>query len=152
MCSALFDLKPTKLPEFIRERRELAYQFQEFDDVNLERSVYIYNTDNELAEQVIEFFVLGSRLVYPPKSYFVAIVYEFCMQKYFHVAGMLNADDLLDKDEFFVPYYKKPEVYNRILSELYLRDIRIFGNPHIEKTINYFKQEFLIEGDKAIKL
>ena len=152
MRSSFLNLKPRKLPEFIRKRRELSYQFNEFDDVNLDRVVYIHNTESELVEQVIEFFVLGSRLVFPAKSYFVAIVYALCMEKYFNVGGMLSADDLLDKDEFYVPYYKAPDIYNHILAELYMRKLDVLSRESTQKTIKYFKQEFLVDGDIPVKL
>lgn len=56
------------------QRRELAYTFKEFSDIDLPY-VYYYNSEDELVEQVINFFLLGSELIYPAKSFFVALVY-----------------------------------------------------------------------------
>ena len=68
-----------QLTKEIQEKRKLAYLFKEFDDINLARVVLNSVKDDEIADQVIDFFVEGSALVYPPKSYFVAIVYAACM-------------------------------------------------------------------------
>ena len=98
-----------QLPKEIQEKRKLSYLFKEFDDTNLARIVLNFATDDEIADSVIGFFIEGSALVYPPKSYFVAIVYAACMLKYFpeyfkDILEPLKCVDLLDKDDFFRPY------------------------------------------------
>lgn len=142
------------LPKEIRAKRELAYLYKEFDDLNLPRTVLHSVTDDEIVEHVIEFFVEGSTLVYPYKSYFVAVVYAACMMKYFHtyfadITDALSCEDLLNyDDEFFVPYNKKTNVYNRILR--FFEDERqdILSFESTRKTENYFREEFLITEDE----
>ena len=92
-----------RLPSELSEKRELAYLFKEFDDIGLQRKVLNYVTDDEIADHVINFFFEGSALIYPPKSYFVAIVYAACMCKYFpkyftSLKEPLMCYDLIDKD------------------------------------------------------
>lgn len=142
-----------RLPKEIREKRELAYLYKEFDDVGLKREVLYSVTDDETAEQVIKFFVEGSALIYPAKSYFVAIVYAACMLKYFpeyfkSLTEPLQCYDLLDKDDFFRPYSDKTsKLYDKVLQFLDGRiDILSYGST--VKTHNYFKEEFLIREDE----
>ena len=138
------------LPEDIRDRRELAYSYKEFDDVNLPRTVLNYATDDEVADQVIEFFVSGSDLIYPCKSYFVAIVYADCILRYFKgryddITEPLKCEDLVIDDDFFVPYNEKScKIYNKILQWLETERKPLDEYFSTEKTIKYFKEEFLV--------
>lgn len=127
-----------------RERRKLAYQFKEFDDVNLPHQ-YEYKSDAELEKQVIRFFIKGSELIYPAKSYFVAIVYAACLEKYFNVPFFeaLCEPDLLPDDDHYVCYLYKPDLYEFVLD--YIGDIWQYKS--IDATVKYFKEEFLIDED-----
>ena len=145
-----------QLPKEIQEKRKLSYLFKEFDDTNLARIVLNFATDDEIADSVIEFFVEGSALVYPPKSYFVAIVYAACMLKYFpehfkDIVEPLKCVDLLDKDDFFRPYFSKTApIYNKILQWLERERIEILDYASTMKTHSYFKEEFLITEDELV--
>lgn len=145
-----------ELPKEIREKRNLAYLFKEFDDMNLERTVLNFDKDGEIADHVIEFFVEGSALVYPPKSYFVAIVYAACMMKYFpqyfnDITDPLRCYDLLDKDDFFRPYSSHTcEIYNKVLQWLEKERKDILSYESTDKTHNYFRAEFLIAEDELV--
>lgn len=125
-----------------KERRELSYLFKQFDDVNLEHS-YISLQGDELAHQIIEFFISGSQLIYPAKSYFVAIVYAACLEKYFGIPYIyaLNLPDLLPDDKYFVPYRKDEYVYNTVVDNI----DNLWYYDSIKKTVQYFKEEFLID-------
>ncbi|WP_312339119.1 hypothetical protein [Anaerospora hongkongensis] len=127
-----------------QERRKLAYLMHDFDDVNLQIEYVICN-NRELFDMVVKFFKTESQLVYPAKSYFVAIVYAHYLQKYFKEDFFKVLDDanLLSDDMYFVPYSINPAVYDKILEEI--GDIEQYES--IKKTLQYFKQEFLI-GDE----
>lgn len=120
-------------------RRELAYLINEWDDKNLP---HIIRYDN-LIQQVVNFFKTESKLVYPAKSYFVAIVYAKCLEKYFNIPfyEALDYKDLLFDDKFFIPYSKDKETYDIILGKIG----DIFQYTSIDKTVNYFKQEFIVD-------
>lgn len=126
-----------------KERRKLAYLMYEFDDVGLPHE-YISCSDNELVEMTVKFFKTQSNLVYPAKSYFVAIVYAYYLQKHFseNFYTILDDERLLIDDKHFVPYSKSKSTYDRILKEIGC----IEQYKSIKKTVQYFKQEFLIEG------
>lgn len=144
------------LPKEIQEKRKLAYLFKEFDDVGLEREVLNSATDDEIADHVIEFFVEGSALVYPPKSYFVAIVYAACMCKYFpehfkDIVEPLKCYDLLDNDDFFRPYSNQTSnIYNKVLQWIERERVEVLNYASTVKTHNYFKEEFLVTEDELI--
>ena len=145
-----------QLPKEIQEKRKLSYLFKEFDDTNLARIVLNFATDDEIADSVIGFFIEGSALVYPPKSYFVAIVYAECMLKYFpehfkDIVEPLKCVDLLDNDDFFRPYVSRTApIYNKVLQWLERERVEILDYASTMKTHNYFKEEFLITEDELV--
>lgn len=122
----------------LNDRRKLSYLLCEWDDKNLPHTIRYDN----LTQQVINFFKTESKLVYPAKSYFVAIVYAKCLEKYFNISfyEALDYNDLLFDDKFFVPYSKDKDTYDKIIHQIG----DIFQYQSINKTLNYFKQEFLI--------
>lgn len=128
----------------LKQKRKLAYLMTVFDDYALPYSrQFLSNT--ELIKQIVEFFKTESQLIYPAKSYFVAIVYAKCLEKYFNQNFLESLDDieLLPDDMDFVPYRKSKEVYDEVLKQIG----DIWQYKSIEKTVNYFKQEFLIRGE-----
>lgn len=121
-----------------RELRKLSYLMNEWDDVNLPQSEDYSN----IVQQTIDFFKNGSELIQPAKSYFVAIVYAKCLEKYFgeEFYTALNYKDLLPDDKWFKPYSESKEIYDAILNEIG----DVFSYISIDKTVSYFKKEFLI--------
>ena len=122
----------------LKEKRKLSYLMNIWDDVNLPHII-----DNKnIIDQVINFFKTESELIYPAKSYFVAIVYAKCMEKYFNVPFYEALDDkeLLFDDFYFKPYSESKEVYDKIIENI--GDIWYYRS--IDKTVDYFKKEFLI--------
>ena len=140
-CKTLNNLQRKVVKDW-RERRELAYLFQEFDDYNLPHD-YIYLRDDELADLVIGFFVGGSQLIFPAKSYFVAIIYAHLLSVHFKVPfyEALDQEDLLLGDKYFVRYSDHKNVYDKIIEGVG----NIWECPSIRPTVDYFNKEFLIE-------
>ena len=122
-----------------RKRRKLSYLLTEFDDYNLP-----FKIEPLTSRQVISFFDNESKLIQPAKSYFVAIVYAWLLHTYFDIEfyEALNYDDLLIEDSYFVPYLKDKDMYDSIINGINLQTIPTLKST--QKTINYFKQEFLI--------
>ena len=127
-----------------RKRRNLAYLYKEFDDVNLEHD-YIFMQGIELADLVVDFFFGGSQLIFPAKSYFVAIIYAKCLERYFGIDfyEALDTEDLLVDDKYFLPYSQNSMVYDIILEKVG----DIWGYKSIEPTVRYFREEFLIDEE-----
>lgn len=124
-----------------RERRKLAYLYKEFNDYNLEHE-FIDLSGDKLTDLVIEFFVRGSQLIFPAKSYFVAIVYAACLEKHFNIPFIeaLSYDDLLIDDKYFVPYSSDKLTYDKIFAKIG----DIWQYESIKPTVKYFEEEFLI--------
>ena len=128
-----------------RERRILSYAMHEFDDVNLPYEER-YDSDESVIETVVDFFKTESTLIYPAKSYFVAIVYAKMLEKHFGIDFLkaLDEGDLLLDDDWFKPYHESKEIYDTILDRL---PGNILDMPSTEKTKAYFREEFLIGTD-----
>ena len=126
------------MKEELKNRRNLSYLINDWDDVNLP---YTFDYNN-ISKQVIDFFINGSELLFPAKSYFVAIIYAKCLEKYFDedFYESLNDKELLKDDYYFVPYGEDKETYDNILININ----NIWNYDSVNKTVNYFKKEFLI--------
>ena len=125
-------------------RRKLSYLINDFNDTGLDYTVKKYGSDEELVNEIVDFFISGSKLIYPAKSYFVAIVYAKLLEEHFdeNFYDCLSDKELLPDDYFFVPYNRNRNVYNAVLSKI--------GDPlgykAAENTKEYFYQEFLLDG------
>lgn len=119
--------------------RQTSYCLNKWDDQNLSSVVCF----DDISHTVVQFFKLGSQLIYPAKSYFVAIVYAKCLEKYFgkDFYQALDDEELLPDDKYFLPYSKSKHIYDQILTQL---QDDILSYKHTEKTVQYFKKEFLI--------
>lgn len=131
-----------------KNRRKLFYLLNnKFDDKNLNYKI-IENCNNEQLYNIIQhFFINESELIYPAKSYYVAIIYAWLLNYYFgeDIIKSLDSDDLLNNDDkFFIPYSKNKELYDRLIANIIPNlDNNLYDNS-IKKTVYYFKQEFLI--------
>ena len=125
-----------------KERRKLSYLINAFDDIDLDY-IYIKQSKEDLVKLIIKFFNTESLLIYPAKSYFVAIVYAKCIEKYFHINfyDALNDEELLPDDKYFKTYNESKDIYDKVLESIG----DIYQYDSIDKTIKYFKQEYLID-------
>ena len=124
-----------------KERRKLSYLINAFDDIGLDY-IYIKQSKEDLIKLIIKFFNTESLLIYPAKSYFVAIVYAKCIEKYFHINfyDALNDEELLPDDKYFKTYDESKDIYDKVLESI----DNIYKYDSIDKTVKYFKQEYLI--------
>ena len=125
-----------------KERRKLSYLINAFDDIDLDY-IYIKQSKEDLIKLIIKFFNTESLLIYPAKSYFVAIVYAKCIEKYFHINfyDALNDEELLPDDKYFKTYNESKDIYDKVLESIG----DIYQYDSIDKTVKYFKQEYLID-------
>ena len=124
-----------------KERRKLSYLINAFDDIGLDY-IYIKQSKEDLIKLIIKFFNTKSLLIYPAKSYFVAIVYAKCIEKYFHINfyDALNDKELLPDDKYFKTYKESKDICDKVLESI----DNIYKYDSIDKTVKYFKQEYLI--------
>lgn len=109
----------------------------------------------ELVNNAIAYFQADVfPLVYPAKSYSVAIIYATLLEKEYGIPlrESLNDKDLfLGDDDFFVTYDTDPETYEAILSKL--SDIpNWIQSGWAPKTANYFYLECTVEGLESINV
>ena len=92
-------------------------------------SLMEYIEDEELVDNAIKYFEKAEfPLIYPAKSYAVAIIYAFtlCDRYNLPVRTILNDKDLfLGQDPYFVPYENDPDTYERIIEEDVKKDAMV---------------------------
>lgn len=127
-----------------KEKRKLAYLINDFDDIDLP---YVYKemNDKDLISLIVHFFKTESDLIYPAKSYFVAIIYAKNIERIFgdNFYNVLNDKDLLPDDLYFKTYSEAKYIYDSVLKEIN----NIWDYKSINATLKYFYQEFLIGTD-----
>jgi len=131
--------------------RQRTYHRQmdaKFDDLISDKDCYIKENQDEwdLCADIVDYFFEPSTiLIYPAKSYAVALIYAQLLTEHFDVEfyTVLNDPDLLyGNDKFFVPYKKAKDVYDTVLTHIRLD----FDNPtpQVLATIDYFNKELFI--------
>lgn len=138
--------KEMEISDVYKIRKEV-YLYTEFDDVNLDHQ-YIDMSKEDIVMEVLRFFREGSSLIYPAKSYFVALIYAAAMEKYFKIDFFeaLNSSELLFDDQYFVPYEKAQEIYDTVIYCIGGRGQILNHIDTIHPTIDYFFQEFNLKG------
>lgn len=136
LLQKLQKLQKSKLRSW-RSRRQLFYLTHELKDLIQQSKVKKSQRTVQLAR---EFFKSGSELVYPAKSYYVAIIYAWLLSQWFgqDFFKALDYEDLLPDDVFFKRLSQDRETYMEILSGL---DI---ASSQIQKTKKFFLEQFLI--------
>ena len=122
--------------------------------VDLIEEKYIFiEAEQELIEYAINYFVKDfDSLYYPAKSYSVAIIYSYLINKYFNEEfySSLNDENLFcNNDKFFVPYHENKKIYDTIIEKIGLFSGSFCLNMKIEqvcKTVRFFEEEFGIEA------
>lgn len=105
--------------------------------------------EEELVENALLYFKERCwPLVYPAKSYSVAVIYAILIEEHYNipVRETLNDPDLfLGNDDFFTIYSEDPETYESIL--LGLKELPDWRNAGwVPKTTEYFRLECTAEG------
>lgn len=117
-------------------------------DLNIDVPV-IERTDTDLALHVIDYFTnSGHEIEYPAKSYAVAVIYAYLLEKYFNVPVDTSLKDpnlLFGNDPHYVPYQENPDVYDIAMRVLTIDcDGLPYYLPQVRATVDYFDQEFFI--------
>ena len=106
--------------------------------------------DPSFAGQIGSYFMWQWEiLIYPEKSYAVAMVYAKLLEKYFgeNFYEVLDDQDLLLGDKFFVRYSHNKTVYDTLIGIVTKYDKWDFENsqiPQVLATVDYFKTEFSV--------
>lgn len=107
--------------------------------------------DEELIMYGRQYFLEDTEVVFPAKSYAVAVIYATLIAQYFDedfYEVLADEDLFVGTDRFFRPYNEKKTVYNQIIEFLKSKNLFDFEKSNISqvlKTVEYFKTEFLWE-------
>ena len=108
-------------------------------------------TKEETVKEVCRYFYENMKPIFPAKSYSVAIIYARLIEKYFqeNFLDVLNDSELfLGTDKYFVPYLNSKDIYDEVLDFLSMNCLNEFEESDIlqvQKTVQYFYKEFMIE-------
>ncbi len=123
----------------------------EHEDLIEEKYVLI-DSDEEVTKYAIAYFYKAlDHLYYPAKSYSVAIIYAYLINKYFHEDFYATLDDenlFCGNDKFFIPYQENKKLYDAVIGELGLFSDSFCLNMEIEqvlKTVRFFEKEFGVD-------
>ena len=127
-------------------RQEMFHHlFNPDDRIEEHPWLYRYSTQQQLVDDIKDYFTVPvETLLYPSKSYAVAVIYAKLLRKYFGVPvleSLRDPDLLYGNDKFFEPYQTgfSADVYNSVIFLPFNVDL-----PQVAKTIEYFKQEFFL--------
>lgn len=91
-------------------------------------------------------------LIYPAKSYAVAVIYAYLLFREYGIPirdSLMDEDLFLGQDEYFVPYYQDPASYEEILKVLdYTPDW--INKGWAPKTAEYFRLECTAAGIQEV--
>lgn len=115
------------------------------DDIKEEPWLFCLDSNDQLVNDITEYMTVPvEKLLYPSKSYAVALIYAKLLHKYFGIRVLTSLKDpelLFKNDSFFVPYKVgvSADIYKRVIFLPIKPEL-----PQVAKTINYFRQEFYL--------
>ena len=105
--------------------------------------------DEELVYNALKYFDSASfPLIYPAKSYAVAIIYAYKIKEVYGIPILTSLDDpelFLGQDPYFVPYSADKDTYISILAHLQERP-NFLNEGWAPQTAKYFYYECTEEG------
>lgn len=107
----------------------------------------VQHNRSQLVQDIVDYFTgEQAELVYPAKSYAVAIIYAQLLNKYFGEDFWNALDDpdlLFGNDRFFVPFSEDPQTYKEAFAQIDT-DVENLPWSQVRTTISYFKEEFML--------
>lgn len=105
--------------------------------------------EEELVENALKYFDQPVfPLIYPAKSYAVAIIYAACLYDHYGYDMRESLDDpdlFLGQDPYFVRYGEAKETYEQILDKLQFK-IDWINKGWAPQTVQYFEAECTLDG------
>ena len=136
-----------------KKRQALYLNITQKPDDSDKEIVIKNNTSAELIQDILDYFINDTnQLIYPSKSYAVAIIYSHLIFKYFGVdiyKSLKDKDLFLGTDKFFAPYNSQTRhIYNRTLKSLKQRDLLDFEAStvsQVKSSVGFFAKEFFLD-------
>lgn len=135
-------------------RQKIYLTFNKEERVNKNKTLLIKSEPSEqlpedLEEDIFDYFLVAQeKLIYPAKSFAVAIVYAKLLEKYFGIPALesLNDPELFQNtDRFYKTLDECPGVYERSLKRLEERELLDFEASALDQvrtTVSCFHEEF----------
>ena len=105
--------------------------------------------EEELVQNALKYFDSATfPLIYPAKSYAVAIIYAYKIKEVYGVPILTTLDDpdlFLGQDPYFVPYSSDKDTYTTIIAHLQDRP-NFLREGWAPQTVKYFEAECTEEG------
>jgi len=130
--------------------RRMTYYSQGVES-DIDNSEIVFEPIKDIViARAIDYFILyddSGKLYYPAKAYAVAIIYASLLSKTFEGSfyQYLKDKQLLDRDDYYVPYCEDVKTYEAILSSIDIENID-YTLPNVAATKRYFQEEFLLDN------
>lgn len=129
-----------------KERQQLFKAFGSANDLSNAKTLFKENLENnELIDQIVHYFSTQvTDLIYPSKSFAVAIIYSQLIEDYFNVPFFTSLNDpnlFMDDSVYFSSYSEQKNIYDEVLKSIDRKNIN-YSLTQTKETLKYFKQEF----------
>jgi hypothetical protein len=135
--------------KYYKVQQFLFNRLNQHDDLIDDKGIIFLESSEAIITHTIEYFREPvDHLVYPAKSFAVAIIYSFLIEKNFKTSfyESLNDPELLcGNDRFYKTYYERKDVYDAIISSIDLSSETFRLNcllSQVDTTVAYFSKEF----------
>lgn len=116
------------------------------DDIQL-----MEDTSDEAVFAMVCRYIEGyvpEKVIYPAKSYFVAMVYARLLMDHFGenpIAALCDSQLLYGNDPYFLEYGRDPQIYDALIKKFgWDFDLTLGEIPDVE---SYFRAEFMLDQD-----
>ena len=129
-----------------------------FSDTLGSDSIKIELIEQETIDKAVEYLTQEMHLLsFPSKSYAVALIYSYLIEKIFHEDFWIPLNDqqlFCGNDKYFRTYNESSNIYDAILQKINGKEniLQNYHLPQIKKTIFYFSEEFNIDIEKIYAL
>jgi len=129
-------------------RQQMFHHLESTDDWLEDKDVVVLDLPPaELIAHIINYFTIPiNKLIYPAKSYAVAIIYAHLLNEHFGVnfyTALKDPDLLAGNDPYFVPYDRAKDIYDSVIDHVAVHGYRS-ELPQVKKTTEYFYREFYL--------
>ncbi|MFN3453367.1 MAG: hypothetical protein ACK41T_00305 [Pseudobdellovibrio sp.] len=133
-------MKDYKIKQFI-------YNKTQVHDDDLDKLDFSVNDDLDFTIQYVVNYLTSDidELVFPAKSYAVAIIYADMIEKKFSEPFMQSLSDIdlfCGTDKFFKTYEQSKYIYDAILTKIGGQSGIDYSKKLVKKTVQYFYKEF----------
>ena len=124
-------------------KKQLQYNFDSSNYTDTNKS---FTTSKISTKALIDYLGTEPLLIYPVKSYAVAIIYSLLLEKEYKIGfwdSIANPLLLSANDRFFVPYTLNKTLYKQCISYYGKNNILTIESNTVKIITSYFYEEFI---------